>query len=144
MGQLTVPVILRNAREYVLARHGHLAADQVHTYETPEALIDTGALHVVIPPHVADQLGLFLLGTTGATMADGRLVEGPLTELVLIEVLRRQIPLAAIVMGTTVLLGAMVLEGLDLGGGVCPRVPHAQPGHLGSTRFSRLTSSPRL
>jgi len=30
----------------------------VHTYETSEALIDTGALHMVIPPHVADQLGL--------------------------------------------------------------------------------------
>jgi hypothetical protein len=34
MSQLYVPVILRNAREYVLARHGHLAADQVHTYES--------------------------------------------------------------------------------------------------------------
>jgi clan AA aspartic protease len=114
MSQLYVPVILRNAREYVLARHGHLAPAQVHTYETPQALIDTGALHVVLPPHVAEQLGLLLLGSTGTTMADGRLVEGELSEPVLIEILRRQIPLAAIVMGETILLGAMVLEGLDL------------------------------
>jgi hypothetical protein len=42
MSQLYVPVILRNAREYVLARHGHLALEQVHMYETPHALIDTG------------------------------------------------------------------------------------------------------
>src|SRR5262249_54213951 len=62
VSQLYVLVILRNAREYVLARHGHLAPAQVHTYETPQALIDTGALHVVLPPHVAEQLGLLLLG----------------------------------------------------------------------------------
>jgi predicted aspartyl protease len=114
MSQLYVPVILRNAREYVLARHGHLAPEQVHTYESPRALIDTGALHVVLPPYVAEQLGLLLLGSTGTTMADGRLVEGELSEPVLIEIVRRQIPLAAIVMGDTILLGAMVLEGLDL------------------------------
>ena len=72
MGQLYVPVTLRNAREYVLARHGHLAADQVHTYETEQALIDTGALHVVLPPHVAEQLGLWRMGYTEATMATVR------------------------------------------------------------------------
>ena len=114
MSQLSVPVILRNAREYVLARHGHVAPEQVHTYESPHALIDTGALHVVLPPYVAEQLGLLLLGRTGTTMADGRLVEGELSEPVLIEIMRRQIPLAPIVMGDTILLGAMVLEGLDL------------------------------
>jgi len=68
MSQLYVPVILRNAREYVLARHGHLAPEQVHTYETPHALIDTGALHVVLPPHVAEQLGLWRMGYAEATM----------------------------------------------------------------------------
>src|SRR5437016_3239595 len=90
MSQLSVPVILRNAREYVLARHGHLAADQVHTYESQHALIDTGALHVVLPPHVAEQLGLLLMGSTGATMADGRLVEGEMSEPVTIELFQRQ------------------------------------------------------
>jgi predicted aspartyl protease len=80
VGQLYVPVILRNAREYVLARHGHLAVDQVHTYKTEHALIDTGALHVVLPPHVAEQLGLWRMGYTAATMANGTLVEGEVTE----------------------------------------------------------------
>ena len=114
MGQLYVPVTLRNAREYVLARHGHLAADQVHTYETDQALIDTGALHVVLPPHVAEQLGLWRMGYTEATMANGTLVEGEVTEGVYVELMRRQTLVHAIVMGTTVLIGALVLEGLDL------------------------------
>jgi clan AA aspartic protease len=114
MGQLYVPVTLRNAREYVLARHGHLAADQVHTYETEQALIDTGALHVVLPPHVAEQLGLWRMGYTEATMANGTLVEGEVTEGVYVELMRRQTLVHAVVMGTTVLIGAIVLEGLDL------------------------------
>jgi predicted aspartyl protease len=113
VGQLYVPVTLRNAREYVLARHGHLAADQVHTYESPHALVDTGALHVVLPPHVAEQLGLLLMGYTGAAMADGRLVQGEMSEPVTIELLRRQISINALIMGETILLGALVLEGLD-------------------------------
>jgi hypothetical protein len=71
MGQLYVAVILRNAREYVLAQHGHLTFEAVHTYETPEALIDTGAPHVVLPPHVAEQLGLWRMGSTGARLPMG-------------------------------------------------------------------------
>jgi clan AA aspartic protease len=114
MSQLSVPVILRNAREYVLARHGHLAADQVHTYESPRALIDTGALHVVLPAHVAEQLGLLRMGWTETTMADGRLVEAPVTEGVYVEIMRRQTLVHALILGDTVLIGALVLEGLDL------------------------------
>jgi len=114
MSQLYVPITLRNTREYVLARHGHLAADQVHTYESQHALIDTGALHVVLPPHVAEQLGLLLMGSTGVTMADGHLIEGEMSEPVTVELLRRQISINAIILGETILLGALVLEGLDL------------------------------
>jgi predicted aspartyl protease len=114
MSQLYVPVILRNAREYVQAVHGHLPMERVHTYETSEALIDTGALHVVLPPMVAEQLGLLRMGYTGATMADGRLVEGQMTEPLYVEILHRQTSVAALVLGTTVLIGALALEGLDL------------------------------
>ncbi len=40
MSQLSAPVLLRNTREYVLARHGHLTADQGHTYATSQALME--------------------------------------------------------------------------------------------------------
>jgi predicted aspartyl protease len=115
VGQLYVPVILRNAREYVLARHGHLAADQVHTYETEQALIDTGALHVVLPRLVAEQLGLLMMGWTETTrMANGLFSEADVTEGVYVEIMHRQTLVHALVMGDTVLIGALVLEGIDL------------------------------
>ena len=114
MAQVYVSVILRNAREYVLARHGHLAADQVHTYQSAHGLIDTGALHVVLPLHVAEQLGLLRMGWSEATMANGTLVEAPVTEGVYVEILGRQTLAHALIMGDTVLIGAIVLEGLDL------------------------------
>jgi predicted aspartyl protease len=115
VGQLYVPVILRNAREYVLARHGHLAVDQVHTYETEHALIDTGALHVVLPRLVAEQLGLLLMGWTETTrMANGLFYDADVTEGVYVEIMHRQTLVHALVMGDTVLIGALVLEGIDL------------------------------
>ena len=114
MSQLYVPVILRNAREYVLAQHGHLDADALHTYETTEALIDTGALHVVLPPSVAEHLGLWRMGYTGAKMADGRTEEVPVTEPLYVELLGRTTTTHALILGDTVLIGALVLEGLDL------------------------------
>jgi predicted aspartyl protease len=114
MSQLYVPTVLRNAREYVLARHGHLAPEQVHTYETAQALIDTGALHVVVPRFVADQLGLLHMGWMETTMANGLLVEAEVTEGVYVEIEHRQALVHALVLGDTVLIGALVLEGLDL------------------------------
>jgi predicted aspartyl protease len=68
----------------------------------------------VLPPHVAEQLGLLLMGYTGATMAEGRLVEGEMSEPVAVELLRRQISINALILGQSILLGALVLEGLDL------------------------------
>jgi clan AA aspartic protease len=114
MSQLYVPVILRNAREYVLAQHGHLDVDAMHIYETTEALIDTGALHVVVPPSVAEHLGLWRMGYPGAKMADGRTEEVPVTEPLYVELLGRTTTTHALILGDTVLIGALVLEGLDL------------------------------
>ena len=113
MGQIHVPVTLRNTREEVLAQLGHLAPGQVHTLDT-EALVDTGAMHLVIPQPLADQLALVGLRSQAVTMADGRDGVYPQTEPVTIELLGRAYALSALVMGATVLLGAMVLEGLDL------------------------------
>jgi predicted aspartyl protease len=113
VGQIHTPVTLRNTREEVLAQLGHLAPEQVHTLVT-EALVDTGAMHLVIPQPLADQLALVGLRPQAVTMADGRDGVYPQTEPVTIELLGRSYALSALVMGATVLLGALVLEGLDL------------------------------
>ena len=113
MGQLHVQVTLHNMRELVMARLGHLDSTQVHTVET-EALVDTGAMHLVVPDALAAQLGLIRLRTQAVTMADGRDGVYDQTEAVTIELLGRSYDVSALVMGQTVLLGAIVLEGLDL------------------------------
>src|SRR2546425_11863820 len=113
MGQVHVRVVLTNHREAVMARLGQLDASQVHRYET-EALIDTGAVRSTIPAAVAERLGLFRLRKTDAKYADGRVEEVDLAEVVTIEMLGRQIEITPMVLGEHVLLGVMVLEGLDL------------------------------
>jgi clan AA aspartic protease len=113
MGHWHGPVILHNTRELVMARLGHLDDAQVHTVET-EALVDTGAMHLVIPDTLAGQLGLLRLRTQALVMADGRDGLYAQTEPVTIEVLGRAFDVSAVVMGQTVLLGAIILEGLDL------------------------------
>jgi len=113
MGQVHVQVVLTNYREEVLARLGQLPAEQVHRYET-EALIDTGAFQSVLPPSVADRLGLLRLGRTVAQMANGTMEEVDTSEVFTVEIMGRQMHEDAMIMGTHVLLGVTVLEKLDL------------------------------
>jgi clan AA aspartic protease len=113
MGQVHVRVVLTNHREAVMARLGQLDASRVHRYET-EALIDTGAVRSTIPTAVAERLGLFRLRKTDAKYADGRVEEVDMTEAVTVEILGRETEMNPMILGEQILLGVMVLEGLDL------------------------------
>jgi clan AA aspartic protease len=113
MGQVYVQVTLTNYREAVLARLGQLDASQVHRYQT-EALVDTGAVQSVVPAAVADRLGLMRLRHTDAKYADGRVEEVDLAEVVTVEILGRHIEITPMVLGEHILLGVIVLAGLDL------------------------------
>ena len=98
-----------------MASLGHLAPERIHTY-TAEALIDTGTLRAVVPPAVADPLGLQRLRRTGTQMANGRFGDAEITEAFYVELHGRQTVAEALVMGDHVLVGAIVLEGLALSG----------------------------
>jgi clan AA aspartic protease len=113
MGQVHVRAVLTNHREAVMARLGQLDASRVHRYET-EALIDTGAVRSTIPAAVAERLGLFRLRKTDAKYADGRVEEVDMTEAVTVEILGRETEMNPMILGEQILLGVMVLEGLDL------------------------------
>jgi len=113
MGQVHVQVVLTNHRETVMAHLGHLSTSEVHRIEV-EALIDTGAMRSVLPPAVADELGLLRLGRTVARYADGRLEEVDTTEGFYIALLGRQALEDAMVLGDRVLLGVTALEKMDL------------------------------
>ena len=113
MGQVHVRVVLTNHREAVMARLGQLDASQVHRYET-EASIDTGAVRSMIPAAVAERLGLFRLRKTDAKYADGRVKEVDMTEAVTVEIAGRETEMNPMILGEQILLGVLVLEGLDL------------------------------
>jgi len=79
------------------------------------ALVDTGALHLCIPKHVAIQLGL----TTPMEQREVRTADGgrDLVDYVLpirVSLLGRTCGTGALVMGDEVLLGAIPMEDMDL------------------------------
>jgi clan AA aspartic protease len=106
-------VTLINYREAVLARLGQLDASQIHRYET-EALVDTGAIQSVIPPAVAERLGLLRLRRTEARYVNDQVEEVDVSEVFTIELMGRQAHEDAMIVGTHVLLGVTALEKMDL------------------------------
>ena len=113
MGEIRINVRLTNAMDEALARRGQLPAAQVRSTEV-EALVDTGAVRSVIPPQVAQELGLQLRGTRVAEYADGPKEPVGVTEPLVIECLHRDTLEEALVLGDEVLIGQTVLEKLDL------------------------------
>ena len=81
MGEVRVRARLTNAVDEELVRRGVLTPDQVRTYEA-DALVDTGAVRMVLPPEIVARLGLGTRGQRMAEYADGRKeavnVTGPL------------------------------------------------------------------
>jgi clan AA aspartic protease len=79
-----------------------------------DALADTGAIHLCIPPHVQIQLGLEEVDKKEATLADGsrKLVSyvGPVE----LRFKNRVGFAGALVLGEEVLLGAIPMEDMDL------------------------------
>lgn len=78
------------------------------------ALVDSGALELCIPQHVANQLKLKVVEQREVTLADGRkqLVDyvGPVRT----EVFGRKAVGGALVLGEQVLLGAIPMESMDV------------------------------
>jgi predicted aspartyl protease len=113
MGEVRVKVKLTNALDTMLAQRGQLPADQVRVYEA-EALVDTGSVRCMVPPHVLQSLGLSSMGRRVAEYADGRLEAVDLTEPFILHVHGREELETALVLGDEVLVGQTALEKLDL------------------------------
>jgi clan AA aspartic protease len=76
--------------------------------------VDTGALELCIPQHVALQLKLETLQEREVTLANGERKVVPYVGGVRIEVFGRQTVQSANVLGDEVLLGAIPMEAMDL------------------------------
>lgn len=79
-----------------------------------EALVDTGAIHLCIPEHVAMQLQLGQLSPREIKTADGKSHLVPYVGPVRVEMLGRECITGALVLGDRVLLGAIPMEDMDL------------------------------
>lgn len=113
MGEVRVRVKLTNAVDQALVRRGLLSLDQVRHYEA-SALIDTGAVRCVLPPHIVERLGLEVVGKRVAEYADGRLEAVGLTEPFNLQIEDREELETAMVLGNEVLIGQTALEKMDL------------------------------
>jgi len=113
MGEVRVAVKLTNAVDEALVRRGMMTPEQVRTYEA-DALVDTGAVRMVVPPEVATRLGLGVRGQRVAEYADGRTEAVSVTEPLVVEIDGRDTLEEALILGDQVLIGQTVLEKLDL------------------------------
>lgn len=102
MGLITTTVNLRNPRD------SELSPLEV------EARVDTGALQLCIPEHVALQLKLSTLYEREVTVADGRRPLVPYVGPIEIKFGNRGCFTGALVLGDQVLLGAVPMEDMDL------------------------------
>ena len=79
-----------------------------------KALVDTGALMLCIPEHVAVQLALEAESTREVTVADGRSASAPYVGPIKVAFGKRFCYVGALVLGDEVLLGSVPMEDMDL------------------------------
>lgn len=113
MGELRVKARLTSAGKRFLVRRGQLSSDQVRQYDA-DALVDTGAVSLIVPSFVVQQLGLELVGKKNAELANGEVVTVDVTEPIEVGINGRTVTLEALMTGNEVLIGQMVLEATDM------------------------------
>lgn len=113
------------------------------------ALVDTGALMLCIPDHVALQLNLQTESMREVSVADGRNVNVPYVGPLKVTFGKRFCYVGALVLGDEVLLGAVPMEDMDLVinpsrreltvDPLSPNIPHARVKSLKKTQlFSEM------
>jgi predicted aspartyl protease len=115
VGRFNVEFEVANFGDMTLARRGLLPEDQIRR-QTISGLVDPGAYKLVLPLAVVKQLGLPLGDKIKVRYADGRRAQRREAEAVYVELLGRHDTFSAIIepKRETALIGAFVLEGLDL------------------------------
>ena len=113
MGAVYSNIKLTNAIDEGMVSRGVLAPKHLRQHEE-KALVDTGAVHLVISEQIAQKLGLRILDRQGVEFADGRKETVGVTEAIVVECEGRRTIEDALVVGNGVLIGQVVLEKLDL------------------------------
>jgi clan AA aspartic protease len=115
MGEVKVEVELENALDRERCLLGEIAEERVRS-TIIRALVDSGAVLLVLPQDLVEALGLREVGKAIVTYADERKEERPLAGIVTVRVGNRTTSLNCVVgpPGSEPLLGQVALETMDL------------------------------
>jgi clan AA aspartic protease len=115
MGTFMEKITLANAGDISAARNGFITNAHIRTI-TLEAVPDTGACTLVINEEVRQKLGLAIVDTVEASLADNSSTDYGLTEGVEVFWKNRSATVRALVIPSAgeILLGAQPLESMDL------------------------------
>jgi predicted aspartyl protease len=115
MGEVRARIVLENQRDRILAEAGHQKSSWVRRVEL-DALVDTGAVMLLLPQDVVEALGLPIDGKIIVTLVNDEKVELSRARLLSVTVEDRQMDTDCLVgpPGCEPLVGQLVLERLDL------------------------------
>ena len=115
MGEIHADVTLENPGDRPVVERGHGQESDIRR-STIDAIVDTGAVTLVLPQNVVERLGLEQRGTAFVTYADEPREERPLAGPVTVRIGNRSMSMDCVV-GPPLsepLIGQVVLETLDL------------------------------
>ena len=132
MGRVTAEATIENLSDLYLAHRGVLPSEQVRKIVVPDALADTGATLLSIPPRLIRQLGLAQTGSRRVTSSTVR-TQTAMYEAVRLMVMGRSCTMDVLEVpdDVPVLLGQIPLEHLDLVVDPCSRKLVGNPAHGG-------------
>lgn len=115
MGEIRVKALLRNEGDVFLHEQGNLDEEKIRTVEV-DALVDTGAVMVLLPQDLIEKLGLRKFGKAIVALANEEKVELDRAGTVAMTIGDRQMKMDCLVGPPRCepLIGQLVLEGLDL------------------------------
>jgi clan AA aspartic protease len=115
VGTVYAEITLKNVFDAGKARKGLMKEQNVRS-ATITAIVDTGAMSLVLPEELRQKLGLDVTGERTARIADDRRVSCKVTEPVEVHWKNRDAMVRAVIIpgAETVLLGAIPLEEMDL------------------------------
>lgn len=115
MGEIKVKIELENFADRYWFLRKQIQEEEIRRYQT-EAVVDTGAVMLVLPQEVVEELDLEILRTVVVTYADERKEERPVAGTVTVKIGRRFMNTDCIVGPplSEALIGQVILEELDL------------------------------
>lgn len=115
VGKIRAKIRLVNDSDLVLHEHGKLPKKKIRSADV-DGVVDTGAVMMMLPQDLVDNLGLRSLGKTTATLANEEKIEMSVAGTVDITIAGRSWKTDCLVgpPGCEPLIGQLILERLDL------------------------------